>query len=126
MKTVLNRGVYSAILTPFNADGTIRESAIKEIVDSQVERGIIDFDVNGSTGEGMVMSEEERMQVAEAVVKAAAGRVQTVVHVGTTASDSAVRMAKHAAKVGAAGVSRCFRASSLTRRAASISTSGLL
>ncbi len=105
MKTVLNRGVYSAILTPFNADGTIKESAIKEIVDFQVERGIIGFYVNGSTGEGMVMSEEERMQVVEAVVKAAAGRVQTVVHVGTTATDSAVRMAKHAAKVGAAGVS---------------------
>ena len=43
-------------------------SAIKEIVDFQVERGIIGFYVNGSTGEGMVMSEEERMQVVEAVV----------------------------------------------------------
>ncbi len=105
MKTVINQGVFSAILTPFNEDGSIRESAIKEIVDFQVERGATGFYVNGSTGEGMVMSEEERMQVVEAVVKASAGRAQVIAHVGTTATDSAVRMAKHAEKVGADGIS---------------------
>lgn len=105
MKTKINPGVLSAILTPFNEDGSVRESAIKEIVDFQVERGIGGFYVNGSTGEGLVMSEEERMQVVEAVVKASAGRAQVIAHVGTTATDSAIRMAKHAEKVGADGIS---------------------
>ena len=105
MKTVINQGVYSALLTPFNEDGSIRESAIKELVDFQIERGISGFYVNGSTGEGMVMSEEERMQVVEAVVKASAGRAQVIAHVGTTSTDSAVRMAQHAEKVGVDGIS---------------------
>lgn len=105
MKTVINKGVLSAILTPFNEDGSIRESAIKEIVDFEIERGINGFYVNGSTGEGMVMSEDERMQVVEAVVKASAGRAQVIAHVGTTSTDSAIRMAQHAEKVGADGIS---------------------
>ena len=105
MSKTIKRGVYSAILTPFNEDGSIREHAIKELVDFQIERGIGGFYVNGSTGEGMVMSEEERMQVVEAVVKASAGRAQVIAHVGTTSTDSAVRMAKHAEKVGADGIS---------------------
>ena len=105
MNKIIRPGVMSAFLTPFDEEGRIKESAIREMVDFQIERGIGGFYVNGSTGEGMVMSEEERMQVAEAVVKAAAGRTQVIIHVGTTATDSAVRMAKHAERIGADGVS---------------------
>ena len=105
MNKTIKPGIMSAFLTPFNDDGSVREKAISELVDFQIERGIGGFYVNGSTGEGMVMSEEERMQVAEAVVKATAGRTQVIIHVGTTSTDSAIRMAKHAEKIGADGIS---------------------
>ena len=101
----IKRGIMSALLTPFNSDGSVRASAIKEMVDYEIERGAKGFYVNGSTGEGIVMNEEERMQVAEETVKAAGGRAQVIIHVGAADTGSAVRMAKHAERVGADGVS---------------------
>lgn len=98
-------GVMSAFVTPFDENGKVKVSAIKEIVDFQLERGLQGIYVCGSTGEGMAMSEDERMLVAEAVTKAAAGRAQVVVHVGATDTATAVRLAKHAASVGATGLS---------------------
>ncbi len=98
-------GVMSAFLTPFDENGKIKERAIGELVDFQVERGLDGIYVCGSTGEGMVMNEEERMQVAENVVKAVKGRVQVIIHVGTPDTGAAVRLAKHAKQIGAQGIS---------------------
>jgi len=105
MKNQVLPGVLSAFLTPFNENGKVKESAIGELVDFQIDRGISGLYVCGSTGEGMMLQPEERMQVAEAVVKAAKGRTQVIVHVGTPDTDSAVALAKHAEKIGAQGVS---------------------
>ena len=105
MKNQVLPGVLSAFLTPFNENGKVKESAIGELVDFQIERGIGGLYVCGSTGEGMMLQPEERMQVAEAAVKAARGRTQVIVHVGTPDTDSAVALAKHAEKIGAQGVS---------------------
>lgn len=105
MENRIKPGVMSAFLTPFDEKGRVKESAIGELVDFQVQRGLNGLYVGGSTGEGMVMNVEERMQVAEAVVKAAAGRVQVIVHVGTPDTNSALELAKHAKAIGAQGIS---------------------
>ena len=105
MKQSIKSGVMSAFITPFREDGFIKENAVGELVDFQVERGLDGIYVCGSTGEGMVMNEEERMQVAELVVKAVRGRVQVIVHVGTPDTKTAVRLAEHAKHIGAQGIS---------------------
>ena len=105
MEQTIMPGVMSAFLTPFNEDDSIKEAAIKELVDFQVERGLNGIYVCGSTGEGMVMNEDERMQTAEAVVKAVRRRVQVIVHVGSPDTGTAVRLAKHAKHIGAQGIS---------------------
>ncbi len=105
MKNNVMPGVLSAFLTPFQKNGAVKESAIGELVDFQIERGINGLYVCGSTGEGMMLQPEERMQVAEAVVKAAKRRTQVIVHVGTPDTDTAVALAKHAEKIGAQGIS---------------------
>ena len=105
LKSSIKPGVMSAFLTPFNEDGSIKVSAIKELVDFHVECGLDGLYLCGSTGEGMAMSEEERMLVTETVTKAVKGRVQVIVHVGATDTNTAVRLAKHAESVGATGLS---------------------
>ncbi len=104
MKTI-QPGVMSAFLTPFNEDGSVKESAIREEVDFQLARGLDGLYVCGSTGEGMLMNAEERMQVAESAVQAAAGRSQVVVHVGVPDEGTAIALAKHAEQIGAQGLS---------------------
>ena len=98
-------GVMSAFLTPFNEDGTVKENAIGELADFQISRGIGGLYVCGSTGEGMVMSAEERMRVAECAVRAAAGRTQVIVHVGSPDEGTSVALARHAVRIGAQGLS---------------------
>ena len=105
MRKSILPGVMSALLTPFNEDGSVKLSSIGELVDFQLERGLDGLYVCGSTGEGMVMESEDRMAVAEAVVKAARGRKQVIVHVGCPDTKTAVKLARHADSIGADGLS---------------------
>ena len=60
--------------------------------------------INGSYGGGVLMTEEERRQVAEVTVKTAEGKIPVTVHVGTADSLSAARLVDHAAGCGATAV----------------------
>ena len=76
------RGLVAATFTPFRADGTINLPRIKPVIDAVIAQGATGLYVCGSTGEGPLLSTAERMLVAEATVKAAAGRVPVVIQVG--------------------------------------------
>jgi len=58
----------------------------------------------GSTGEGLLMTEEERKIVAETVVAESGGEIPVIVHVGAPATFMAENLAKHAAQIGADGI----------------------
>jgi N-acetylneuraminate lyase len=60
--------------------------------------------INGSSGEGYMLTEEERMQLAEAWMAAAPEGFKVIVHVGSTCVKSSNRLAAHAQKIGAWGV----------------------
>lgn len=61
--------------------------------------------VGGSTGEGLLLSLEERKTLAEAAVQAARGEMTVIVHVGCPATRDAVALARHAAAIGADAIS---------------------
>jgi 4-hydroxy-tetrahydrodipicolinate synthase len=68
-------GCGTALVTPFQRDGSVDEQALSALVSWQVDRGI-DFLVPcGTTGEAATLSEAECLRVVEVVVTAAAGRV---------------------------------------------------
>lgn len=98
-------GAWPAFITPFDEKGEVIESAVRECADYMIESGLDGLYVGGSTGEGMIMSKEQRMQVAELCISQAAGRVPVVVHVGTADTKTAVELARHAGKAGADGIS---------------------
>ncbi|WP_455382875.1 N-acetylneuraminate lyase [Salinispira pacifica] len=98
-------GIIPALVTPYSPDGTISVSALRAIVELCVSQGVGGFYACGSTAEAFLLSEEERMLVAETVVEAAGGRVPVIVHVGSISTAQAVRLARHAASCGAAAVS---------------------
>ncbi len=55
------KGIYAALLTPFNEDGTINFDSLKLLVERNIEVGLTGMYVCGSTGESVMMSEEERI-----------------------------------------------------------------
>ncbi|HUX44924.1 MAG TPA: 4-hydroxy-tetrahydrodipicolinate synthase [Terracidiphilus sp.] len=68
-------GCGTAIVTPFRADGSIDEPALRALVHWQIDSGIDFLVACGSTGEAATLDEEEWLLVVRLVVDAAAGRV---------------------------------------------------
>ena len=93
-------GAYSALYTPFKNDGSLNEEMVEKVVEYGISRGLKGFYLTGSTGEGFLLTKDERKRVFERAVKAADGRAKLIAHVGCLSTDDAVELAKHAAKTG--------------------------
>lgn len=95
-----------ALVTPFEADGkTVNEKAARELIEYHLSLGADGFYVLGSTGEGILMSEEERMKMCEIAIDQVAGRKPVIIHVAAMRFDEAKRLAKHADRAGADAIS---------------------
>lgn len=98
-------GMWPALVTPFGADGKPALDVVEQLVDLFAKQGMDGLYVTGSTGQWPLLTVDERQAIVERCVKASAGRIPIMAHVGAVATDDAVTLAKHAAKVGADAVS---------------------
>lgn len=80
------QGCATAIVTPFQDDGSLDLPALRRLVDFQIEGGISYLVACGSTGEAQTLTIEERVQVVATVVEQAAGRVPVMA--GATDNDT--------------------------------------
>ena len=102
-------GAYAAMYTPFYRSGPkageLNEEVIERIVEYHVAKGLTGEYLTGSTGEGFVLSLDERERVYRRVVKAARGRLKVIAHVGCLSTRDACDLARRAAKAGVDWVS---------------------
>ncbi|MBR5520182.1 MAG: dihydrodipicolinate synthase family protein [Clostridia bacterium] len=99
-------GIMPALVTPFAADGrTVDEAATRALVEYQLGLGADGFYILGSTGEGLLMSEEARRTMCEIVIDQVGKRKPVICHVAAMRFDEAVRLAKHAEAAGADAIS---------------------
>ena len=95
------RGLIAATFTPFLPDGTVDFARSPAMVAFVIGQGADGLYVLGSTGEGPSLTTGERREVAEALVRANAGRVPLVVQVGHASIAESCGLARHAAEIGA-------------------------
>ena len=98
------KGLIDAPFTPFHEDGSLNLAPIPEYAALLARNGLKGVFINGSSGEGYMLTEEERMQLAEAWMAAVPEDFKVVVHVGSTSVMSSRRLAEHAQKIGAWGI----------------------
>jgi len=98
-------GVIAAQVTPFDEDGKVDLGRTRTITRFLMERGLQGLYLTGSTGEGFMMSPDERKAVVETVVEEVNGALPIIVHVGAISTFHSVDLAKHAASVGADAIS---------------------
>ena len=98
-------GVYTALFTPYTKDNRVNESMIGRMIEYALANGIRGFYLTGGTGEGLLLSKEERKLVYRAAAKAAKGRAKLIAHVGCVNTDDAVELARAAADAGCDWVS---------------------
>lgn len=99
------KGIFTALNAIYDENDNINTDAIKKLVKKYVEIGVNGVYACGSTGEGFLLSTEERKQVTKAVVEAADGKIAVIVHVGAASTKEACELAKYAEEVGADAVS---------------------
>lgn len=97
-------GLIPAGFTPMHDDGSLNLDQVPAVVEHLLHDGVDGLFVCGSTGEGVSLTREERQAVAEAYVKAAAGRLPVIVHVGHNSLAEAKTLAAHAQSIGAAAI----------------------
>ncbi len=94
-------GVYTALVTPFTADGSVDWKALRRLVDFQVEAGVAGLVPVGTTGESPTLEGGECREVIRVVVEQARGRVPVIAGAGSNCTAEAVHYAKDAKEVGA-------------------------
>ena len=100
------RGVIPPIFSPFTSGGDrVDFDALGAHAYWLLERGVHGLMPCGTTGEGPLLSTEERVQVLGVVLDAAAGRVPVVAHVGAASTGETVALALDAVDQGAAALS---------------------
>ena len=95
------RGVITALVTPFDDRGRVDEEALQRLVEFQIRAGVHGLNPCGTTGEGALLTLEERQQVAEITVRAARGRVPVMVQTGTPSTEATIALTRHAQTIGA-------------------------
>ncbi len=94
-------GIYPATVTPFGADGTFSADAMRKIVRHQLDAGVDGFYLCGGTGEGLLLTREEREAALECVIDEVSGVAGIIAHVGAFQTAETLALAKHASKAGA-------------------------
>ena len=100
------RGAFTALVTPFTADGAVDETAFRRLVRWQLLAGIDGLVPCGTTGEAPTLSQDERERLIGATVEVAAerpsrDRVRIVAGTGTNDTAATIGATRRAAALGA-------------------------
>src|ERR1700681_4290185 len=99
------RGCGTALVTPFRQDGSIDDTALRNLVAWHVESGIDFLIPCGTTGETPTLSHDEWLQVIDITIEASAGRVPIVAGATSNSTLDAVNKAKEVgARSGVNGI----------------------
>ena len=99
-------GLIDAPFTPFHPNGDLNLAPIPQYAQMLKKNGLKGVFINGSSGEGYMLTDEERMALAEAWMDATKDMddFKVIVHVGSCCARASKKLAEHAAKIGAWGI----------------------
>lgn len=98
------QGCGTAIVTPFRADLSLDEEALRRTVRRQIEAGIHFLVPCGTTGENPTLTREEHLRVVEITLEEANGRVPVLAGSGGNDTREVVELARDLEGLGADGL----------------------
>ena len=96
--------LLTAMVTPFNADGSINYEAGADFADWLLANGSDGLVVEGSTGEAATMDMDEKIKFMQTVVARVNGRAKIVAGAGTNCTASTIDLVKKMEACGVDGV----------------------
>ena len=105
MKNTDIRGIICPVITPMKEDGSVCYEELKNQVERLIQNGIHGVFAAGTNGEGYILSYEEKKNVIQAVMEAAAGRVPVYAGTGCISTQETVWLSREAEAMGADALS---------------------
>lgn len=96
--------LLTAMVTPFNADGSINYEAGADFADWLLANGSDGLVVEGSTGEAATMDMDEKVKFMQTIVARVNGRAKIVAGAGTNCTASTIDLVKKMEACGVDGV----------------------
>ena len=93
-------GIYIAMATPFNKDGSLNLEAHKRNIEKWNKTEIKGYLVLGSTGEGVHLSHEEKLRLVEATLEAKSSDKKVFAGTGLFSTEETVKFTNEVAKLG--------------------------
>jgi 4-hydroxy-tetrahydrodipicolinate synthase len=97
------QGVYTAIVTPFTAEGEVDYRSLDALVDFQIENGVDGIVPVGTTGESPTLDTREHIEVIRRVAQRVGGRVQVIAGTGANSTAEALELTEAARDIGVDG-----------------------
>ena len=94
-------GSITALVTPFNQDGSLDEDSFVKHINWQIENGTNGLVPVGTTGESPTLSHDEHKRVVELCVEVVKKRVPVIAGAGSNNTEEAIDFLEHASSVGA-------------------------
>ena len=94
------KGIFTALLTPFNSDWSLNEKALEQLIELNIEKGVDGFYVNGSTAEVFMLTEEERRRLYKLVSEIVGGRRTLIAHIGCVSTLQTIEYGRLARQLG--------------------------
>lgn len=101
MKHTIFKGAAVALITPFNADGSINYEEFGKIIDDQINGGTDALVVCGTTGEPSTMPDEEHIEAMKFAVDYTKKRVPVIAGTGSNDTAYCIELSEKAEKMGA-------------------------
>lgn len=99
------KGIITAMVTPFDENQKINETAARQLVDKLISQGVHGLFILGTNGEFHVLSDDEKVEFAKIVIDQAAHRVPVYVGAGACGTQETIRLAQRMEAVGADALS---------------------
>ncbi|ELB03124.1 MULTISPECIES: dihydrodipicolinate synthase family protein [Enterococcus] len=94
------QGIIPAFYACYDEEGEVSSKRVKELVQYYIDKGVKGIYVNGSSGECVYQSVEDRKQNIEAVMEVAKGKLTVINHVACNNTKDSIALAKHSEEVG--------------------------
>ncbi len=98
-------GILPAAVTPIDEEERFQSAAFEALLERLYEGGADGIYVSGNTGEGLAQPLEDREKLIEAAVRSSPPGKIVIAHVGAWRTADAIRLARHASRLGVAAVS---------------------
>jgi len=95
------KGLYSALLVPFDENGAIKENGLRKVIQQNIEvQGVDGLYVNGSSGENFLMSTAQKKEVFRITAEEAQGKIKLIAQIGSLDLAEAIELGKYATELG--------------------------